>query len=52
MRFFLLLLILAAWALWFGGTIATFVFGLHLFRAHADIAGEANSRNVRDLRRI
>ncbi|HSV15959.1 MAG TPA: DUF4149 domain-containing protein [Tepidisphaeraceae bacterium] len=43
MRFLLHLLATVAWALWFGATIATFVFALHLFHTHPDIAGEANS---------
>ncbi len=43
MRYFLLFLVNTTWALWFGGTIATFVFGLNLFHTHPDIAGAANS---------
>ena len=31
MRYALLLVATVAWALWFGGTIATFVFGLYFF---------------------
>jgi hypothetical protein len=46
MRYLLGLIALLAWALWFGGTIATFVFGLnlfHTFRADPSIAGQAAS---------
>jgi hypothetical protein len=43
MRYLLLLLVAVAWALWFGATLATFVFGLNLFHTHPAIAGEANS---------
>ena len=46
MRYLLGLIALLAWALWFGGTIATFVFGLnlfHTFHANPAIAGEAAS---------
>jgi len=43
MRYLLCLIVTVAWALWFGATIATFVFALNLFHTHADIAGEANS---------
>jgi len=41
MRFSLCLLLTLAWALWFGGTAATFVFGVNLFHSHPDIAGPA-----------
>jgi hypothetical protein len=46
MRYLLGLITLLAWALWFGGTIGTFVFGLNLFRTFHDnpaTAGEAAS---------
>jgi len=43
MRYLLCLTATVAWALWFGATIATFVFALNLFHTHHDIAGEANS---------
>jgi hypothetical protein len=46
MRYLLFLVTLLAWALWFGGTIATFVFGLnlfHTFQANPSIAGQAAS---------
>jgi hypothetical protein len=48
MRYPLNLLITVAWALWLGGTIATFVFGLNLFHKYPDaqypgFAGQANS---------
>ncbi len=48
MRYLLNLLITTAWALWLGGTIATFVFGLNLFHKYPDaqypgFAGQANS---------
>src|SRR5580658_5074732 len=48
MRYLLNLLITIAWALWLGGTIATFVFGLNLFHKYPDaqypgLAGQANS---------
>jgi Domain of unknown function (DUF4149) len=43
MRFLLHLIVTVAWALWFGATIATFVFALNLFRTHPGIADEANS---------
>jgi hypothetical protein len=43
MRFLLHLIVTVAWALWFGATIATFVFALNLFHTHPTIAGEANS---------
>jgi hypothetical protein len=43
MRYALFLTVAVAWALWFGATIATFVFALNLFHTHPSIAGEANS---------
>jgi hypothetical protein len=43
MRYLLHLIVMVAWALWFGATIATFVFALNLFRTHPGVAGEANS---------
>jgi Domain of unknown function (DUF4149) len=48
MRYLLNLVITTAWALWLGGTIATFVFGLNLFHKYPDaqypgVAGQANS---------
>jgi hypothetical protein len=44
MRNLLSLILTAAWALWFGATIATFVFAIHLFRVHpGDVASQANS---------
>jgi hypothetical protein len=43
MRYLLCLIVTVAWALWFGATIATFVFALNLFHTHPDVAGEANS---------
>jgi hypothetical protein len=46
MRYYLLLIVLLAWALWFGGTIATFVFGLnlfHTFQTRPELAGQAAS---------
>jgi hypothetical protein len=44
MRYLLSLILTAAWALWFGATIATFVFAIHLFRVHpGEVASQANS---------
>jgi len=46
MRYLLSLITLWAWGLWFGGTIASFVFGLNLFQTFHDspaIAGQAAS---------
>jgi hypothetical protein len=44
MRYLLSLIVNAAWALWFGATIATFVFAIHLFRVHpGEVASQANS---------
>ena len=43
MRYLLQLIVTVAWALWFGATIAVFVFALNLFHTHPSIAGEANS---------
>jgi len=46
MRYTLGLLVLLAWGLWFGGTIAVFVFGLNLFHTFPqskEIAGQAAS---------
>jgi Domain of unknown function (DUF4149) len=48
MRNLLNFLVTVAWALWIGGTIATFVFGLNLFHKYPDaqypgLAGQANS---------
>jgi hypothetical protein len=43
MRYLLCLIITVAWALWFGATIATFVFATSLFRTRPTIAGEAAS---------
>jgi hypothetical protein len=48
MRYLLNFVVIVAWALWLGGTIATFVFGLNLFHKYPDVqypgvAGQANS---------
>jgi hypothetical protein len=46
MRSFLNLITLLAWSLWFGATIATFVFGLnffHAFQNNPTLAGQAAS---------
>src|SRR5437879_5180139 len=43
MRYLLGLVVTVAWVLWFGATIATFVFALNLFHTHPAVAGEANS---------
>jgi hypothetical protein len=43
MRYLLLLVINVAWALWFGGTIAVFIFVPYLFHSHPEVAREANS---------
>jgi hypothetical protein len=41
MRFLLLLVTLIAWALWFGGSVATVIIGKHLFNVlPLDIAGQ------------
>ena len=43
MRYLYNVLLLISWGLWLGATLATFVFGLHLFHTHADVAPVANS---------
>jgi hypothetical protein len=48
MRYLLNFVVIVAWALWLGGTIATFVFGLNLFHKYPDVqypgvAGQATS---------
>ena len=43
MRYLYNVLLLLSWGLWIGATLATFVFGLHLFHTHADVAPVANS---------
>lgn len=43
MRYICHVMLLLSWGLWIGATLATFVFGLHLFHTQPSVAPVANS---------